>query len=276
LEQETIDAKKLEIPAEMWRVEYELGEPSIGNRAFDTDSVERMWSLPFEPLKKNEKKDFWEYTFEEPTHPGIYVASADWGKDKDYTVIYVMRTDVFPHTLAYYLRINRQPYPIMIKHFNDAINKYSTEAIHDATGVGNAVNDYVDVRAQKFIMTGEKRANMLTEYVAAVERDMFRFPRIPIAYTEMKYTRTGDLYQTGGTDNFHLPDTVCAGALAWKLGKKWGMGAGDPIVIPKTDEPHRYEKHFAYDLDDNSTIARAEGDVVRVSVDPDTQYNFLV
>ena len=30
-----------EIPAEMWRVEYDLGEPSIGNRAIDSEAVER-------------------------------------------------------------------------------------------------------------------------------------------------------------------------------------------------------------------------------------------
>jgi hypothetical protein len=275
LSEETIAGKRQEIPDEMWRVEYDLGEPSIGNRAFNTTHVDKMWSLPFEPLVQKESKDFWEYTFEQPQPSGVYIASADWGKDKDYTVVYVMRMDVFPHRLAYYLRVNRRPYPVMIKHFNDAINKYSAEAVHDATGVGNAVNDYVDTRAAKFVMTGEKRSGMLTEFVASVERDMFQFPKIPIAYAEMKYCRTGDLYQQGGPDNYHLPDTVCAGALAWRSGKKWGGGAGDPIVVPKTSEPHRYEKHFAYEQVTDEIVAMV-GDVVVVTQRQEGEYNFLV
>jgi hypothetical protein len=46
LDPDFIEEKKRQIPAEMWRVEYELGEPSIGNRAFDSEAVERMfgWS----------------------------------------------------------------------------------------------------------------------------------------------------------------------------------------------------------------------------------------
>jgi hypothetical protein len=274
LSKETIRMKREEIPVEMWRTEYDLGEPAIGNRAFDYLAVEDTWSLPFTPIEESVSKDFEEYVFEKPIHNGIYIAAADWGKDKDYTVITVMRMDVFPYKLVYYMRVNRRPYPQMIGWFNKAINDYSAEAIHDATGVGNAVNDYVDVRARKFVMTGEKRSNMLTEYVAAVERGLFKHPKVQSAYIEMKYCRTGDLYET--SKDYHLPDTVSSMALAWNLGKKWGTGVGDPIVIPKTGEPHRYEKHFAYKMDDDSTVAEAQGDVVRVSEEPDSQYNFLV
>src|SRR3954467_2230692 len=44
LDEETIAQKRREIPAEMWRVEYDLGEPSIGTRAIDSEAVERMFS----------------------------------------------------------------------------------------------------------------------------------------------------------------------------------------------------------------------------------------
>lgn len=199
LTQKTIDAKKLEIPAEMWRVEYELGEPSIGNRAFDTQAVEDTFSLPLEPLSRSEKDRFEEYTFEKPVGDGVYVVAADWAKEQDFTVISVVRVDVQPHTLVYYMRVNRRPYPMMIGWFNDAIERYNAEAIHDATGLGNVVNDYIDVRARKFIMTGEKRANMLTEYVGAVERGYFELPRIPSLYTAHKYcVRKGSLVRTLG------------------------------------------------------------------------------
>jgi len=274
LTQETIAAKKLEIPAEMWRTEYELGEPSIGNRAIDTDSVERMFSLPMEPLKSKVQTRFEEYTFEEPVGDGNYIVAADWAKEKDFTVITVMRVDVHPHTLVYYMRVNRRPYPMMIKWFNDAIENYNAEAIHDATGLGNVVNDYIDVRARKFIMTGEKRSNMLTEYVGAVERGYFQVPRIPTLYTAHKYCRTGDLY-SGATKDYHLPDEVCSMALAWNAARKHS-GYGSPITIGRSNAPGRFEKNFTMPVEANETIYSSSYEVEVKTKGEDEGINLMV
>lgn len=240
LSEETIAAKKEEIPAEMWRVEYELGEPSIGNRAFDSDAVERMFSLPFEPIKSKEAKDFEEYTFEEPKADGVYVVAADWAREKDYTVISVWRIDeayMGPIRCVYYARVNRRPYPYMIKMFNDATRIYQAAAIHDATGLGQVVMDLVDLRARGFMMVGAKRSDMLTEYVAAVENDRLRCPKIPSAYRAHKYAQVGDLYNAG--KEFHLPDEVCSFGLAFKHARKHAPG-GLPIVLKRDNSPTVY------------------------------------
>lgn len=242
LTQDTIDAKKREIPAEMWRTEYELGEPSIGNRAFDTNAIERMFDKAPEPLREKVSKDFEEYTFKEYERDGHYVAGADWGKEKDYTVISVWRADRNPFELVYYMRVNRRPYPQMIGWFNDAIQRYSADAIHDGTGLGNVVNDYVDIRARSFLMTGEKRAAMLSEYVNGVEKGMLKAPRVKTAYTSHKYAQVGDLYSN--SQEFHLPDEVCSFALAYKVMSRGGKAAG-PITIVRDDEPSQLEKMFS-------------------------------
>ena len=246
LTQETIDAKKLEIPAEMWRVEYELGEPSIGNRAFDSDAVENTFSLPAAaPIFSEVLKDYETYTFAKPVARGSYVVSADWAKDHDYTVIAVTRVDVAPIELVHWVRVNRRPYPFMIGLYNKAIGEYNpVAAIHDGTGVGNAVNDYLDVRARGFIMSGAQRSNMLTEYVNAVERGRFRFPKIQTAYLAHKYAQVGDLYQTG--QQFHLPDEVCALALGWRAARQFG-GIVDitPGFTPREEEPTKDDILFA-------------------------------
>lgn len=241
LDQETVDAKKREIPAEMWRVEYELGEPSIGNRAFDSDAVEATFCLPFEPIESKERKDFEEFRFAHYDQKGAYVASADWAKEQDYTVITVMRVDKHPYTLCYYLRINRRPYPVMIEYFNQAINDYNAHALHDATGLGNVVNDYLDIRAQKFLMTGIKRDNMLSEYVSAVENGDFKFPKIPSMYIAHKYAQVGDLYSRG--QDYHLPDEVCAAALANHHARKNGLAA-PPAGVAKDNKPNKYQLVF--------------------------------
>jgi hypothetical protein len=234
LTQRQIDEKKKSISAEMWRTEYELGEPAIGNRAFDVDCVEATFSLPFEPIRQKVETDYEEYVFEEPEAEGEYVGSADWGQAQDKTVIGVFRTDVSPRRLVKYIRVNRRPYPMMIGLYNDCLNEYqirSGRAIHDGTGLGNVVSDYVDTRAWGFQMTGVQRTNMLSEYVNAVEKVAYAFPRIPSLYKEHKFCRVGDLY-SGSTKDYHLPDSVCMAALAHKA-------AGSVITVAK---PQAVEK----------------------------------
>jgi len=266
LDEETIAEKRATIPAEMWRVEYELGEPAIGNRAFDTEAIDRSFSLPFEPLHQKTGKDYEEYTFADPVRDGVYVCCADWGKEQDYTVVGVGRIDVHPHQLVYYLRVNRRPYPQMVGWFNDAIDRYHASAQHDATGLGNVVHDLADVRSRKFLMTGEKRSGMLSEYVSAVENDQWRFPKIRSAYIEHKYARVGDLYSTAQA--YHLPDSVCAFGLMQHMAKRVVPSAA-PLLVPRNDEPTLLQAQFLPD-------DRREGDVRVVSEAPRSPLSLIV
>jgi hypothetical protein len=257
---ETVEAKKREIPAEMWRVEYELGEPSIGNRAFDSDAIEATFNLPMEPITSEVMKDFERYTFENYSKQGTYVAGADWAKEKDYTVIAVVRTDVHPARIVSWTRVNRRPYPTMVGYFNEEIDKYDAEAIHDATGLGNVVSDYLDMRARGFTMTGEKRDSMLSEYVSAIEQGRFSFPKILTAYTAHKYAQVGDLYSR--QQQYHLPDEVCALALCNRLISRSAPTAGI-IGVRKDDSPNKFAAVLDRPVDDNETAYTADG-VVKV------------
>lgn len=248
LSKETIEEKRASIPAEMWRTEYELGEPAIGNRAFDTAAVDRTFSLDFEPIKTKESKDFEEYTFAEPVKHGTYIATADWGKERDYTVIGVWRLDEAPRRLVYYMRVNRRPYPQMVGWFNDAIRRYhvpDSGAWHDGTGLGNVVNDYLDHRARAFVMTGEKRDILLSKWVSAVEGDKWRIPRIKSMYIEHKYARVGDLYSRAASQ-YHLPDSVCMAALAEHAAARIAPVVS-PIVVARSDEPTAFQRNFVGD-----------------------------
>ena len=271
LTQETIDAKRREISAEMWRVEYELGEPSIGNRAFDSDAVEKTFAGDFAPLYKKEQKDFEEYRFEEFHKEGKYVAGADWGKEQDYTVITVLRVDVHPKRLVYFLKLNRRPYPIMVKYFNNAIGEYNASALHDRTGLGNVVNDYLDMRAYGFTMTGEKRDAMLSEYVSAVENGEFKHPRIKSSYISHKYARVGDLYNK--SMDYHLPDDICSLALAYRASRKYGPPVA-PIGIKKNNEPNRYEKMFSVREIARTIDSEVAGEVRQIT--SDGEYNLTL
>jgi hypothetical protein len=257
LGQKTIEEKRESVSAEMWRTEYDLGEPSIGNRAFDSDAVEKAFSLKFAPndpigtgkgyIEHKLMKDFEEYRFARRVNAGQYVAGADWAKEKDKTVVWVARVDGPQRELVYFLRLNRRPYPQMIGYLNKAISYYRVPlkgVWHDSTGLGNVVNDYLDVRAKPFPMTGDKRAILLSDYVNAVEKGMWKIPRIPSTYMEHKYAQVGDLYSSA-TTKFHLPDTVCAAALAEYAAKRYAGAGGAPVVVTRTSEPTKLERNFA-------------------------------
>lgn len=237
LTQSMIDRKRQEVSKRMWEVEYDLQEPSIGNRAMDTEKVEIVfggWCVHDDiyypnacevdgddcdhPGRQTYKKplgsskgEFYEFEDPDPKH-GEYVTGADWAKEKDWTVIWTIRVDRdVPHLVAY-ARMQRKPYPMMIKLFNERLKRYPGAAIHDGTGLGNVINDYIDQRARSFLMTGRARDDMLSEYVNAVEKEAFRIPKIETAYTAHKYCSVEDLYSRG--KEYHLPDEVCAAALA--------------------------------------------------------------
>jgi hypothetical protein len=216
----------------MWEVEYDLQEPSFGSRAFDTECIEKMFKgygdepdHPGRQVYKHHLVDKGEqYEFEPPDEKhGEYVTGADWAKEKDWTVIATFRVDVTPWRLVAYSRTNRKPYPFMVKLFNDRMKRYQGDGIHDATGLGNVVNDYLDARVTPFIMSGRARDDMLSEWVSAVESNKVVAPKIESAYTEHKYCSLEDLYARG--KEFHLPDTVCAFALAWHKRNRRVRGA---------------------------------------------------
>lgn len=218
---------KSTVPKRMFEVEYDLQEPSFGNRAIDTEYVEKMFcgyrADPSRPgdsdpglmtYKHHDPTSGEQYEFEEPDEKlGEYVTGADWAQINDYTVIATFRTDCTPWRLVAYSRTRRKPYPYMVRLMNKRLERYPGRAIHDATGLGNVVKDYLDVRVTDFVMTGRQRDDMLTEYIAAVEKEQLIAPKIETAYTEHKFASIEDIYGRG-KDN-HLPDTICAFALAW-------------------------------------------------------------
>ena len=266
--------KKRDIPAEMWRVEYDLGEPSIGNRAIDSEAVERMFSLDPEPIKKKESKDYLEYQFEEPKQDAEYVIGADWAQSQDFTVITVADVTRIPIKVVYWLRMRRQPYPVMIGHFNRLMKAYNAEGIHDATGLGAVVADYVDRRARGFQMVGAQRDNMLSEYISSVENDRWKVPRVPIFYKQHLYASVEMIYARG--KEFHLPDEICSMALVWRMISKRAIAA-QPVVIAGTNDPSWIENEMKHNKDAQRKPGKwVVGSVENKSLEAPPEFDLMV
>lgn len=258
MDPEFIERKRMSVPAEMFRVEYELGEPAGGSRAFDIEALNRAF-VEMKPIEERHAGNDDEWVFEKPEAVGIYAAGADWAKEQDKTVIAVFRIDEARRRLVYYRRFNRRSWPDMIGVFNKVVSDYQAMAAHDATGIGNVVHDLVDERVIKFTMNGGKRTEMLTNYITAVEKGRYRLPRGTPAYNEHKSSTVADIFGGGGWDS-HLSDDVCAFALAHHAAERMAPPAAGEGV-KKTEEVSHKFKDITPVFEDDRPFNAATGDV---------------
>jgi hypothetical protein len=89
---------------------------------------------------------------------------------------------------------------------------------HDATGLGNVIDDYITGDAEGVVMTGKDRDALFTDYILAIEKGEIEAPMIRFMEGEHKYATVDDLYGSG-----HPPDSIVAGAMAYRASKDSGV-----------------------------------------------------
>lgn len=215
LSHEMVERKKLEVSSRMWEVEYDLQEPSFDGRAIDTQYVEAMFDYDLGVFVGDIDERI---VIEEPQEGASYVTGVDWAKEKDYTVIRTFRTDVSPWIEVAFLRTGRKSWIEMVGDLNTRLATYGGICVHDATGIGNVVDDLIEYERKKIkpvVLRGRERESVFTDYISGIEQYGIRSPRIQFPYSEHKYVTHKDLYGSG-----HPPDSFIAGALAWSIRKK--------------------------------------------------------
>lgn len=202
-----IEQKRSDVTEQMWKVEYDLQEPSPESRAIMPAAVERMFLQDLGVYAGTAG----ELVVTEPYDPnGVYCTGTDWAKEKDWTIIWTLRTDCFPVRFVAFLRIARMAWPAMAKKLDERMRTYGGLSAHDATGIGNVVSDYLTVQSRPVVLAGRIRSDIISDYIAAIENGLIVSPRVEHTYNEHRYVTNNDIYGSG-----HLPDSVCAGALAW-------------------------------------------------------------
>jgi hypothetical protein len=214
---ETVEQKRTEITEAMWVTEYELQEPSPESRAIQPQAVDDLFDKSLGTFAGAPH----EYIEIEPPQEGaVYATGADWARAKDWTIIVTIRTDVRPMRVVAWERTGRLDWPVMVSRYVERRKRFNGAGLHDGTGLGDVVESYVG--EQGFVMTGQARADLLSEYIAAIERRELAYPMITWAYNEHKYASREDVF--GGGTRSHLPDSISAGALAWRVRSR-------PLVI---------------------------------------------
>lgn len=207
LSAQQVETKRRDVTHLMWQTEYENQEPNPATRAILPEAVE----LVFDPKLGQYNGSLYEYIeLEAPQKGAMYVNAADWAKENDCTVIDTFRVDVVPIRLVAFERTGRLKWPMMVERYNLRCKRYPGSNVHDNTGLGDVVQDYLTVSATGCNMTGLARTQMLNAYISALENAQMRYPRIQSAYGEHKFASVKDVFGSG-----HLPDTFSAGALGW-------------------------------------------------------------
>jgi len=239
LTQEMMDLKRAEVSEAMWRVEYDLQEPSIGDRAIDGDALARMFDAEEGSWAGLPDKQL---IIRQPRAGRKYATGVDWAKEQDWTVISTWDTTQRPWQRVAWERTNKLPWPVMVRKVVDRLDRYPGPLAHDATGIGNVVGDMLTdlgVRLRHpvhdVVMVGREREAIFAEYVAAIEADELRSPMIEFVYKEHLYTRQIDLFGGYGSGSRsgrgHPPDSVVADALAWRV--RTGIR---PFALPMVDQ----------------------------------------
>lgn len=212
LRESDIAAARSRMSAAMWENEILLQEPSPESRAIMPASVAAMFRREL-GVYAGEPRQYVE--IEAPVGHGVYATGADWAKERDWTIVVTIRTDCQPAKVVAFERLGREPYPAMVARFDFQVMRYRSTAAHDRTGGGNVVADLIGVRAHGIIMAGRDRADLLSDYIGAIERGRIVAPFI--AHMEAEHRLASrDIFRAGDE---HLPDTIAAGALAWRAGQ---------------------------------------------------------
>jgi hypothetical protein len=216
LTQEEIESKRGEVTASMWAAEYDLQEPSPEGRAILPEAVDACFRNEFNGLLTAQQLAGpmgYELIIEEPVAGATYATGGDWAKKKDHTVIDTLRTDVRPMRRVAWSRYQRMSWPMMIARFDARVAKYPGPACHDATGLGDVVDDYQEADARGVVLAGQTRADVFTKYIAAIEDRAIVSAKIKYCEGEHRYCTNEDL--AAGTKG-HPPDSFVAGAMAYR------------------------------------------------------------
>jgi hypothetical protein len=218
-----IESKRGDVTTAMWAAEYDLQEPSPEGRAILPEAVDACFQKAFNgKLTEQELTGDLgrEIVIEAPVEGATYATGADWAKKKDFTVVDTLRTDVRPMRRVAWSRLGRMSWPTMIGKFDERVKTYKGPACHDATGLGDVVEDYQTANAEAVILTGQTRSDVFTKYIAAIENGTIQSAAIKYCESEHRYCTNEDLMGSG-----HPPDSFVAGAMAFKAASIKPMGS---------------------------------------------------
>jgi len=211
---ENIDEKRQQTTSRMWSVEYDLDRPTSEGTLFSKETLDNLFYAVGSSTEIEDRLGEL-CLLEDPLEEGRYVVAADWARKHDLSVLAVVRYDVTPPRLVRWVRCFRWPWPRVVKLYNDWGKEFHARAIHDATGIGDVIDAYLDIPIASmvsYVMTPASKAKLYLDYETSVSAGEVSWPALKSLVELHRTVTVDDLYGDG-----HPPDELCALALAWQI-----------------------------------------------------------
>jgi hypothetical protein len=174
-DREILDRRRAATADRFWRQEY-MGEfVDLEGGTFRQADLDQVFDRTWEPES-------------EPRTGGLYCHGWDFGRKTTYTVGTTLAFDKLESDWGDVRGIVQDDFrgerwTTVFEHVNAreakwALNDASSETILDATGIGDVIDQSLDITAEPFIFTNKSRGELILRLVQAVEKPKFlRLPR---------------------------------------------------------------------------------------------------
>ena len=121
-----------------------------------------------------------------------YVTGWDLARKKDYTVGITLETTKLPARVVAFERFRGKPWPLVGERIEQKSKSFSGNTRIDSTGVGDPVEQFLNVPVEGFIFTPRSKLNLIQNLVLAMEQGQIVFPNIPQLVEELREYRWVD------------------------------------------------------------------------------------
>lgn len=210
------------VSPEVWRRQFENGEPAAENTVFNLSDIEWMMDpeLGVYDGAPGQECSIWLKSEEHPegmpenTVDSFYTG-ADWGVKLDWTVFSVWGSNANPDGvdyLVYWYRPQRElGLKGMVEKYDQILCDYPGPAAHDATGMSQIVSEIVQNQSTPINFSNKKLVEtLMNKFISCVQQRKLKMPKIKFLESELKYLTYEQAY-----GNRHLPDSMASLLMAW-------------------------------------------------------------
>lgn len=121
-----------------------------------------------------------------------YITGWDLARKKDYTVGVTLDITDTPARLVAFERFRNKPWPLVAEIIEAKSKAFPGRVVIDSTGIGDPVEQFLNVPVEGFIFTARSKLNILQTLVLNMERGQIQFPNIPELIEELRDYRWAD------------------------------------------------------------------------------------
>lgn len=211
-----MERMKQMVSPEVWRRQFENGEPAVDNAVFNTEDIDFLF---------DEKLGVFEGAPGQECHADpefintntidCFYTGADWGVKIDWTVFSVFGSNVDPEGIDYLVYWHRPKRELgfkgMVQKYDEILKNYPGPAAHDATGMSQIVTELVEEPSHAINFSNRKLLEeLMNKFISSVQERKIKMPKIAHLEKEVRFLTYEQCYGSK-----HMPDSVASLLMAW-------------------------------------------------------------